>query len=155
MARAHQWSVSIDELVGIFADALRALTPIADRARMPWREPNAYDDWDEIARAIYQSFVRSAIENSSDFDPQFPVPAYDQRIGSYDRNSFVSDATELSPFICLETSSTPFDTVLFAVIDEGGRVVGSRREPIIGTDLLFVRRSTPGISSMKSIVITI
>ena len=64
LPRQPKWDVSIDELVRSFRDALCALVPIAERVQMPWKEPNAYDDWDHMCEAIYRSIVIGSIEHA-------------------------------------------------------------------------------------------
>jgi hypothetical protein len=62
MSPVRKWTTSTDELLGLFGDAIRALVPIAERAQMRWKEPDAYDDWDQICEAIYRSIVIRSIE---------------------------------------------------------------------------------------------
>ena len=40
----------INHLLETFRSGLRALIPIADTARIPWCEGEAYDDWDSLLR---------------------------------------------------------------------------------------------------------
>ena len=57
MSPRAKWTTSVDELIRLFGDAIRALIPIAERARMQWKAPDSYDDWDHICEAIYRSIV--------------------------------------------------------------------------------------------------
>lgn len=124
-----KWTTSVDELIKLFGDAIRALIPIAERARMHWREPDAYDDWDHICEAIFQSIVIASIDFSHDNRPLLPIPDYDRRISSYEKHSFVSNSysKDTVAFICFETENTPFDICLFAVLDQNLNVVGTQR----------------------------
>jgi hypothetical protein len=74
-----KWAASVDELVSLFGDALRALVPIAGCAHMVWKEPDAYDDWDHICEAIYRSIVIGSIEHADEIGKFMPVLDYDRR----------------------------------------------------------------------------
>ncbi len=60
-ARAN-WAASVDDLIRLFGDAIRALVPIVERAHMAWKAPDSYDDWDRICEAVYRSTVIGSIE---------------------------------------------------------------------------------------------
>jgi hypothetical protein len=137
-----KWTTSIDELVRLFGDAIRALIPIAERAHMAWKEPDAYDDWDQICEAIYRSIVIGSIEFAEGMGTSLPVPDYDRRIKSYDKSSFISDANskDAAAFVCFETEKTPFDMCLFAVFDRDLNVVGNKRTATADVKFNFVCR---------------
>jgi hypothetical protein len=128
MART-KWATSVDELVRLFGDAIRALIPIAERARMQWKAPDSYDDWDHICEAIYRSIVIRSIEFAEGMGVSLPVPDYDHRINSYEKNSFIGDlnSKDEMAFVCFETEASPFDVCLFALLDRNLNVVGDRR----------------------------
>ena len=130
MSPRAKWTTSVDELVRLFGDAIRALIPIAERARMHWKAPDAYDDWDHICEAIYRSIVIRSIEFAEGISASsLPVPDYDHRISSYEKNSFIgnSNSKDEVAFVCFETEMSPFDVCLFALIDRNLHVVGNRR----------------------------
>jgi hypothetical protein len=137
MPSESEWSTSIDELVRLFGDGLRALVPIAERARMQWKEPNSYDDWDHVCEALFRSIVIRSIDFSDGIGTSLPVLDYDRRISSYARNSFIGDsnAKDTTALICFETEKSPFDACLFAVLDRSLNVVGNRR--VAAADVKF------------------
>jgi hypothetical protein len=116
------WGTSVNELAFIFRDALRALIPIAERARLHWKEPNNYDDWDSIAAAIYGSIVISSLEFAIEWHKFDAIPKYRKRIASYSHSSFLTpvDKPGAIAFVCFETRSEPFDTCLFTQLDNEG-----------------------------------
>lgn len=144
-----KWTTSIDELIRLFGDAIRALVPIAERAHMAWKEPDAYDDWDQICEAIYRSIVIGSIESAEGMGTSLPVPDYDHRIKSYDKNSFIGDANSKNEvaFVCFETKSTPFDMCLFAVLDRNSDVVSYSRVAIADVKFNLIRRDRDGAAS--------
>jgi hypothetical protein len=144
MGKSAPWTTSVDELIRLFRDALVALVPIAERARMSWREPDAYDDWDQICQAIYRSIVIGSIEFTRDIPNMLPIPQYDDRIASYKETSFITDAVSAGElaFICFETAAAPFDRCLFAVLNDGGQIVGYQRKPTADLRFVLARRDT-------------
>lgn len=40
-----------------FAEACRAVVPALDRAGVPWRDGEQYDNWDRVAEALFESLV--------------------------------------------------------------------------------------------------
>jgi hypothetical protein len=138
------WTTSTDSLLRIFRDAIIALIPIAERARMHWREPEAYDDWDDMCAAIYESIVIRSFDFANEIASSPPVPRYDQRISSYNQNNYIGDANlkAAGAFICFETRIEPLDTCLFAILDENQNVIGQRRISTAETTFVFFRWNT-------------
>ena len=50
-------TVTVTDLMLNFADACRALVPTMDRAGVPWRDGEQYDNWDRVAEALFESLV--------------------------------------------------------------------------------------------------
>jgi hypothetical protein len=125
----ERWATSVNEPVQIFRAGLIALIPIADRARMPWREPDSYDDWDSIAAAMYEAIVLRSLEWSSEWDKFDGVQKYDLRTDGYSDRSFLTakDDPGACAFVCFETESSPFDTCLFKRLDRTSVVLGLER----------------------------
>jgi hypothetical protein len=140
-------ATSAHEILCLFREALLSLIPIAEKAHMAWREPEAYDDWDRICEAIFQSIVVESIENAEGIGKFFPMQKYDQRIASYHDKSFIAryGAKEINAFICFETRDKPFDTCLFATLDVVGNVTGEARISISSTKMIFARRDENGL----------
>ena len=141
-----KWTTSIDELIRLFGDAIRVLVPIAERAHMAWKEPDAYDDWDQICEAIYRSIVIGSIEFAEGIGTFLPVPDYDRRIKSYDKNSFIGDANSKDEvaFVCFETRTAPFDMCLFAILDRNLDVINYSRVAIVDVKFNLMRRDRNG-----------
>lgn len=111
----------ISDLIGTFRDGLVALVPVAERARIAWREPAAYDPWEGIEQALFASFVTSVVQNAVPNPPR-PLPKYGFTYGSYADLSFITEhAARLSGerlvFSKLTTARDPFDTMRFSDVD--------------------------------------
>ena len=123
------WRTNITELMSIFRDSLVALVPTLDRARISWRKPDAYDDWDEIVEALYRSIVIRSIECSFPDEPTIPFPKYGFQYEQYQDVSFIDvrpesgGCTGFLLFVEFETFKSPFDTIECCHIDGKGRVL--------------------------------
>ena len=60
------WRTTITELLLLFREGLLAVLPIAERAKIPWSDEQAYDDWDVIARGLYEGIVRMSVIHSQE-----------------------------------------------------------------------------------------
>ena len=77
------WSTTLTDLLGIHRQALAVLVPIADKARVPWRDGEAYDEWDAIAECLYHNIVVRAISCAIEGGPDIELPKYDMVYPSY------------------------------------------------------------------------
>lgn len=142
MLETGVWVTSVNGLAGLFRDALLALVPIAERARMAWREPDAYDDWDHICEAIFTSLVIGSIENAEGLGGIGRLPNYDEPLSSYSDRSFVTNANSAGrlAFLRFDTLALPFDTCRFVELGEDGRALASVTRPFAQSDLMLAAR---------------
>lgn len=128
---AHVWTTALNELVAICAGAMRAVIPFAEQAHMTWSGPNAYDDWDNICKALFESFVIRSIENSEEWKSSKAVIRYDVRIHNYNRCSFLSlESSQKLAFVSFLTKICPIDTALFYELDDSLNVIGQTELPL-------------------------
>jgi hypothetical protein len=50
-------TVSVTDLMVNFAEGCRALVPSLDRASVPWRDGEQYDNWHRVEEALFQTLV--------------------------------------------------------------------------------------------------
>lgn len=117
-------NATIQELLLIFREALVSLIPSMEKAKIPWRDPDAYDDWDSIALQIFSSIVENTCREV--IDGAFPMPQYGIAMGDYSESSFIDVSSTDNKFsncalICLTTRNLPFDTVRFQTLDSATR----------------------------------
>jgi hypothetical protein len=136
------WAVTAIQLLSDFRDGLIVLIPIAEKSRMPWRKPNAYDDWERIEAALYESIVVSPFENMVEGCPWYPVATYDFHLETYQDKTFIGLAGDPAgaALVCLDTMNRPFDTCVFMRLDAEGRVVGEPLVPFDAAPFVFVAR---------------
>lgn len=117
MAGLELWTISIQNLMLCFRDALAALTPSMDRVKIGWRDEEAYDDWDEIAQCLYQNMVLRSVRFSLDRPEGFTTPEYGTVYPSYGDKSFIEVPDSSSPlgeyrvFVGFATLRHPFDQI--------------------------------------------
>lgn len=153
MSRGTIWTVTASRLLSDFRDALVALVPIAERTRIAWRKPQAYDDWEEIEAALFHSIVASPFENNAEGVRWSPLAPYDFAVETYAANSFVGlgGTPYQAALLCLDTQDSPFDTCVAAVLDQEGRVTGEVRVPFDTAWFAFAARRDGSISLLNEI----
>ena len=115
-------SFSICELVLQFREALSALTPIAERAHLSWRDEDTHDDWERLAERLWDVFVRSPIYADPRTKDAAPLLRYDFSVSSYAENSWIEctlvDSVATYSLLRLSTRTTAFDTLELLRVDE-------------------------------------
>lgn len=139
---------STSDLIGLFRAGLVALVPVAERARIAWRSPAAYDPWEGIERALFASIVSSVVDNAI---PNLiaPLPTYGLMYPSYNHLSFLTDRTarqrgEKLVFLRLTTVNDPFDTMCFVEVEETSIPTGRNVEVPLSQALPEVATRTMG-----------
>ncbi len=89
MAGSESLTITVHDLMLNFREALSALTPFMDRIRIGWRDAEAYDDWDEIAQALYKNMVLQSVLFSTEPANDFSTPQYGMAYPAYDDKSFI------------------------------------------------------------------
>jgi hypothetical protein len=98
-----------------FRFALQSLVPAFDRASIPWRDEEQYDDFDDIARAVFKSFVLRVVEESLERSDAIGI-MYD--VGPYTGNPSIyfevleRDGREIGRFSKYTSRESFFDSVI-------------------------------------------
>ena len=117
--------------------------PTLERARLAWRKPDAYDDWDEIVGTLYKSIVIRSIECSCPDEPVLSFPRYGLLYEQYPDVSCIDGGPEpgniegFLRFFGFDTIDTPFDTVECCHIDERSRILQEERMRISLNQAVF------------------
>lgn len=143
-----EWKTSVDALVRIFRDALLALIPVVERARIPWREGESYDAWDEVVSVLYAKLVREPLAWGLNAVDDFKLPGYDLVLDSWRDTSFGVQHSRLAPeitavFLRFGTEVQPMDTVVVSVLDDTFASNG-REERLPFRDVTFVLEQQEG-----------
>lgn len=125
---SQQPSASVHDLLMIFRDALIALVPSMNRAMIPWREGESYDDWDLITEALYRSIVVGSCEDL--LEHSRPIARYGFMIPDYLAHSFIAvslprNGPTPAAFVRFATLEVPFDMVRVRTLAPAGYTVTS------------------------------
>ena len=113
-----------------FRSALRALLPMMERADVPWRRPDAYDEWDSVATALFKSLVEGPLcwSLAEEAQSDFKLAEYDLLSDDYAKVSTLEikhSSLGLGRWVfnALSTVAEPFDSIeVVQLSTEGTRV---------------------------------
>jgi hypothetical protein len=164
MDREERWNTSVHDLMLNFRDALTALTPFMDKAKIGWRDVEAYDDWDEISQCLYQDMVVRSIQFSVKHQHDWITPDYGTVYPSYGDKSFI-DVSERNlklggyqVFIGFSTLEHPFDQIRYqAVFGDDLRAVGEPTcMPLGEAKFMFVvNKESGGREKLSAILVDV
>jgi hypothetical protein len=114
------WQTSVNELMGIFRGSLLSLIPWLEKARINWKEGEAYDEFDNIAESLYKNIVCSSLFGET-LD-EYPIANYDLIYKDYSELNFVRVLSnvhkdKLLAFISLQSVNNTFDSVKTVSLD--------------------------------------
>lgn len=123
----NKWSTTVTELLGVLRQALAAVVPAVEAVRIPWREGEAYDDWDNIAACLYDKIVVRPLEYSSEVVKGTILPKYDMIYPSYGDAFILVEgggipAGTLAAFVGFAAISPNFDGVKWVKVSPSGEV---------------------------------
>ena len=132
---------SVRDLIGTFHDCLEVLAPLLLKVGIEWEDEKQYDDWDEIAEALYSSVVASSVAYAVEGQPFEKLGRYGFRLPTYSARSYLysRDLGSSAAFLCLQTGAVRFDRAAFSILDSNAVPTG-RVETAPLHDLHFVAR---------------
>lgn len=152
---SEAWRVTANALLANLRDALSALAPVAERARISWRDGEAYDDWDDLASCVYDVLVgRTIVADVSAGPEALPLAPYDMRLPSYAEHSAIAaraDDGSVLFFNRLLAGDGDFAAaeVLSASLDGRLLEVGPAVLPIDSVSWLLLRRRGDGSTEFR------
>lgn len=118
-----------------FRSALVAVVPAFERVNIPWRRPDAYDNWDAVASELFQSLVVNVFQWSlvDEEEGVMRLPAYDLLLDAYaDLSTIDVVHRALMPgrwaFHAFGTKVDPFDVVEVRHLSEKGTPLSGELE---------------------------
>lgn len=138
--------ISVNETIRTFHESLCAIVPLFERLELPWREPDAYDNWDRVAEALYKTMVEEEIEYAHIGKPIFGIPKYGFCLPSYAEHSYIGNLTKGQKwaFVGFSTTDKPFDMCNFVVLNVQGKVSDRTVVPLNGITFTFIPRLKTG-----------
>jgi len=143
-------AMTITELMLNFRAGLLGVLPAVEAVHIPWKRPDAYDEWDAVAASIFQALVITPIRHGV---PQLQAeaisfPDYDMLLPRYDGMAVIEVLPELPDgtirvFHALGTSQDSFDTVEWrAVLPSGAPATGQLLASPLASSHFALRPST-------------
>jgi hypothetical protein len=137
----------ITELVMNFRNGLLGLVPRFERVGIPWKQPEAYDEWDDCATAIFRALVVEPLRFAlpeAEWDG-FRLPAYDMLLPTYAGLRVIEVLPaqtdhSIRVFHRLGTVSRPFDVVEVRTINQNGLPQSNALETVPLEDARFAIR---------------
>lgn len=123
----NNWKISINELLSIFRGALIAIIPWLEKAKIKWKEGEAYDDWDNIAESLYRNIVCSSL--TGEVAPEYSIAKYNFHYEDYSFTDFIqvrsgSYLDKNFVFVSFQSNSSPFDAVKVVELNKSNKIVG-------------------------------
>ncbi len=148
--------MTVTELVVNFRTGLLGLLPAVERVEMPWRPSDAYDEWDDLAQAVYEALVVWPLRWTLPEDQHrlFRMPRYNLLLATYAGLSLIEVVTPNSSgaiqvFHALGTGDAPFDTVVWRPVGPTGSPLSDALESIPLDGTRFALRVYANGSSTK------
>lgn len=143
-----------------FRGALLALIPAFEKANLSWKRSDAYDEWDTVASALFDSLVASVLKwrLPAPLGESFRLCKYDLLLPLYGDVSTIEVASSRLPkehryiFHALGTGTEPLDSVEVRRVSVDGEPLGTNLEIVSlkGVSLqLRVVNPTTGKDVMK------
>lgn len=130
--------MNVSESISNFRAAMLAVIPAFERAGIPWRRPDAYDQWDAVATALFEALVASVqcSRLAESLQTSFALAPYDSLMLHYRRLSTIEVVLVDRPdavrrvFHALGTTLQPLDSVEFRKLSTDDTPDGSVLETL-------------------------
>jgi hypothetical protein len=122
----NNWKTSVSELLEIFRGALIAVIPWLEKAKIKWKNSEAYDDWDNIAKTLYENIVCSSL--TGEVASEYSIAKYDFNYDDYSSIDFilVKNKNQVHikyAFVSFQSITNPLDSLRVAKLDKSNRVI--------------------------------
>ena len=135
---------SVSDVVLIFSDCLRVLTPYVSKVGIEWDDGKNYDDWDAIAQTLFSTVVGGTIAYTVEGEGFSRLTPYGMTMPDYSNQSLLFNVQlgRHAPFLKLEGSELPFDTAVFLELADDGKPTDQKlRSPLRTTKFAALLRS--------------
>lgn len=139
---SNNWKSSVTELLAIFKGALLAIIPWLEKAKIKWKEGEAYDDWDNISESLYENIVCSSL--IGEIASEYTIAKYNFNYNDYSSIDFIEvmdkdNSEKIFAFVAFQSSFTPLDHIKVAELDKTNKVVGYTYLKPDGLEFVFVK----------------
>lgn len=136
------FKTSVTELLAIFRGALLAIIPWIEKAKIKWKEGEAYDDWDNIAASLYKNIVCSSL--TGEVALEYGIANYNFNYDDYASINLIEvkskdNSEKKFAFVAFQSNSSPLDGVKVAELDKTDKVIGYANLKFDDLDFVFVK----------------
>ena len=154
----NNWKTSVTELLVIFRGALLSIIPWIEKAKIRWKEGEAYDDWDNIAEALYNNIVCSSL--AGEVASVYTIAKYNFLYEDYNFVDFIgmeckSNLEKKFVFMAFQSDSSPFDSIKAAELDNSNAVIKVTTLKFDDLKFAFVKNIDGRIEVMDEIEIVL
>ncbi|MGK6353203.1 hypothetical protein [Parapedobacter sp. DT-150] len=136
-----KWKTSVTELMTIFRGALLSIIPWLEKAKIKWKESEAYDDWDNIAESLYKNIVCSSL--TGEVASEYGIAKYNFNYDNYASIDFIEVRVDNSEkkfaFVAFQNNASPLDSVKVAELDKTNTVIDYTNLKFGGLRFVFAR----------------
>jgi len=130
------YRATVGELFDNFRCALLTILPLADRAKINYRDAETHRDWERLAEVMFDVFLRSPIDSDrAVLGRELPLARYDIDLDDYLAVSWLAsnaDSPHRGAMVRFLSQSAPFDTVQVVDIDPVTLRASRRRTVPVG-----------------------
>jgi hypothetical protein len=138
----NTWNTSVTELLLIFRGALLAIIPWLEKAKIKWKEGEAYDDWDNIVESLYKNIVCSSL--TGEVASEYRIAKYNFNYGDYSSINYIElrskdELEKRFAFIAFQCYSSSLDNIKVAELNKTDKVVGYTNLKLESLEFIFVK----------------
>ncbi len=138
----NNWKTSVTQLLAIFRGALLAIIPWLEKAKIKWKEGEAYGDWDNIAESLYENIVCSSL--TGEVASEYGIAKYNFDYNDYASINFIEvrgkdNSEKKFAFVTFQSNFYSFDSVKVAELDKMNQVVGYTNLKFDSLEFVFVK----------------
>jgi hypothetical protein len=139
---SKNWKTSVTELIAIFRGALLSIIPWLQKAKIKWKEGEAYDDWDNIVESLYANIVCSSL--IGEVASKHGIAKYNFAYNDYSSINFIEvrgkgNSETVYSFVAFQSNFSPLDSVKVAELDKANKVVGYTNFTFEELEFIFVK----------------
>ena len=148
---SNSWKTSVTELIVILKGALLAIIPWLEKAKIKWKEGEAYDDWDNIAESLFKNIVCSSL--IGEVASEYRIAKYNFNYSDYTSMNFIEVRSKNNfenkfAFVAFQSNFSPLDSVKVAELNKTDKVVNYTDFRFDGLEFVFVKN----INGKKEII---
>lgn len=155
---SNNWKTSVTELLAIFRGALLSIIPWLEKAKIKWKEGEAYDDWDNIAESLYSNIVCSSL--TGEVASEYRIAKYNFNYDDYASINFIEvrdkeNYEKKFAFVAFQSNFSPLDNVKVAELDKSNKVVDYTNLNFDGLEFVFVKNNNGKKEVIDSIEVSL